>query len=217
MSSPPSWSIEASARRLGHYAWAETRLFEVLGNLAAAGSAAAGSGHAWPVHAGPDLARFRLACLAHARHHAWHADLWRQRLPLVPGLGADVVVVAPNAEVVALFDELDRAAAEPTEDAESTEGAGPLVAAVGVFRVILPWLADTHQAHLASARRVSDGPVLRALELVVADHAQHRRQGAALLGSLTWSSREDLARPGALQTGMEARWAAGAPWQGWAT
>lgn len=220
--SAPSWSIEASARRLGHYAWVETRLFEVLSSLAGAGLAGAGpglagpGGQAGPGFTGPGLARLRLACLAQARHHAWHADLWLRRLPLVPGLGPDAVVVAPNPEVVALLDELARAAREPTEPTATTEGAAPPVAVVGVFRVVLPWLSATHEAHLGSARGVSDGPVMRALDLVAADHARHRRQGEVLLGSQAWSP-EDLARTRVLQSGMEARWPAGGPWQGWAT
>lgn len=190
MSTPPSWSIEATARRLGHYAWVEQRLFEVLGGLAAIGGR---------------RGELRLACLAHARHHAWHAELWRRRLPLLPGLGADVVVVAPNDSVASLLD----GAAQPGSD----PGAG----LVGVYRVALPQLVAVYRRHLASARRVADGPVMRALDLVLADEVRDWHEGEALLASEVPGTAGALAVPGPPEGPPGGRGGPGGPWHGWDT
>src|SRR3546814_4627208 len=60
-----SFTVEESARRVGHYKWIEMRLFEVLGG--------------W-VATVPELdVKLRLG--THCYHHAWHAELWHKRLP----------------------------------------------------------------------------------------------------------------------------------------
>src|SRR3546814_17004887 len=62
---PGSFTVEESARRVGHYQWIEMRLFEVL------------SGWVAPV---PELdVKMRLG--THRFHHPWHAALWHKRLP----------------------------------------------------------------------------------------------------------------------------------------
>ncbi|MBW3615381.1 MAG: hypothetical protein KY439_08755, partial [Actinobacteria bacterium] len=62
---PAPLSLEEAARRLGHYRWLEMRLFEVLGG--------------W-VGSVPQLdVKLRLG--PHSLHHAWHAELWEERLP----------------------------------------------------------------------------------------------------------------------------------------
>ena len=62
---PGSFSVEETARRVGHYKWAEMKLFEALGG--------------W-IATVPELdIKMRLG--THCYKHAWHAELWHKRLP----------------------------------------------------------------------------------------------------------------------------------------
>ena len=82
------FTIEESARRLGHYRWASIRLFEVLGSWVASVPE-------------PDVKVFLAAA---SRRHGWHADLLRERLPEVRELNIGHAIVAQ-----ALFTGFDRA------------------------------------------------------------------------------------------------------------
>jgi hypothetical protein len=142
----PAWSIEGTAIRLGGYAWVEQRLFEVLGGLVRTGGSP----------------RVAMVALAHASHHAWHAELWRARIPILAHLAVGSLVVPPSAEV-----------------ADALEGPGE---SSMVYRVVLPGLVEVYARHLDRARPVADGPVIRALELVLADERRDLSEGQALLG-----------------------------------
>jgi len=70
---PGSFTVEESARRVGHYKWIEMRLFEALGG--------------W-VATVPELdVKLRLG--THCYHHAWHAELWHKRLPELREMNPD--------------------------------------------------------------------------------------------------------------------------------
>src|SRR5439155_1274578 len=62
---PGLFPVEEAARRVGHYAWIEMRLFEALGG--------------W-VATVPEL-DVKTTLGRHCYHHAWHAELWHKRLP----------------------------------------------------------------------------------------------------------------------------------------
>lgn len=154
----PPWTIEGTAVALGGYAWLENRLFEVLGRLAAS----------------PGVPpQMRVLALAHAAHHAWHAELWRARIPLLPHLPVPAVVVPPDPAAENLLDATD-----------------PKLVLSTVCRVILPGLVDVYERHLGGASPISDGPVIRALELVLADERRDLSEGIAALEGL----ERDLAR-----------------------
>jgi len=152
--------IRDTVRRLARRRWAERRLFEVLGG--------------WSLDCPePDVAR-HLAAQAH--HHAWHASLWDERLPLLhDGDPADVV---PPGELVALYDGM----AAPRDTLERL---------VGLARVVLPALLAGYDADRAAATPVADAPVLRALGLVITDVENDWRATTTFLGSLVRTGAEE--------------------------
>jgi hypothetical protein len=145
---------------VGGYRWIEQRLFELLGG--------------WSAEAvEPEL---RVHLDAQSERHAWHASLWADRLPVRDGVSADSLTVAPTG-AAPVFRALDEAGPE----------AAPLVAAL--YRVVLPRLVTGYSSHLRAAVPVSDGPVIRALRLVLADEIEDWHAGERLVQGL-------LARPG---------------------
>lgn len=160
-SSPVGVGLVESARRLGHYAWIEERLFEVLGG--------------WVQEtAEPDV---KLHLATHGPRHAWHAQLWRERFPSVHELDVDHAVAPPGDALVSFVAAL----------AEPTGGALTIEKLVGVHRVAIPHLIATYTRHQVEAAPVADGPVLRALGFVVADEVEAWREGEVLLQSLVRS------------------------------
>lgn len=162
----PPPSLEAAAARLGHYAWLERRMFEALGGWAAAA---------------PEPA-VRVLCDRHARQRAWHASLWQDRLPVLADVDRASLIAAPNG---AWSDGLTFLAAP--ESARFLAGA---------YRVVGTHQRDTYRAHLASASPVSEGPTIRALELVLADQDRQASEGESLIGLLC---RQDAASSGDLE------------------
>ena len=151
-------TVEESARRIGHYQWIEMRLFELLGG--------------WIVEV-PELAvKERLG--SHGHQHAWHAELWHARLPVLRDMDPNGWVVSPNAE-------MDRFV-EALADAEGPEHT--IEKLVGVYRVLLPRLITTYGSHLAAASTVSDAPVIRSLRLTLSDEIEEWRDGEQMVQSL---------------------------------
>ena len=151
-------ALEESARRVGHYQWIEMRLFELLGE--------------W-IQDVPELAvKERLG--VYGQQHAWHAELWHARLPVLRDMDPVRWVVAPTAGMVRFVEALaDVRGPEHTIDK-----------LVGVFRVLLPRLITTYGSHLAAASTVSDGPVIRSLRLTLADEIEEWREGERMIQSL---------------------------------
>lgn len=148
----PGLGIEDGARLLGAYAWTEGRLFEVTGALAA--------DERWP----EAVVLFD----AQSQQHAWHASLFAERLPLLPGLEAGGLTRAPSPAVSGA---LDRLASAP--------GSAARLAVLA--RVLLPRLVTGYRRHLARSRPWSDGPLTRALRLVVRDEVEAQLEAEALL------------------------------------
>lgn len=155
---PGSFSVEESARRVGHYKWVEMKLFEVLGG--------------W-VATVPELdVKLRLG--THCYHHAWHAELWHKRLPELREMNPDRLTVPPNDELVRFVDALS----EP-EAADQT-----IEKLVGVYRVLLPHLIGVYTFHLNNTSSITDAPTMRSLKFVLQDDFDDWRDGAMLLESL---------------------------------
>ena len=76
---PAAETLEDSARRIGHHAWVEQRLFETLGTWV-------------PTTPEPEA---KALVAEQSLHHAWRAELWHGLLPVVPHLAVDDLVVAP--------------------------------------------------------------------------------------------------------------------------
>ncbi|MGH9118600.1 MAG: hypothetical protein ACRD0A_12220 [Acidimicrobiales bacterium] len=153
--SPPApLTLEASGRRFGHYVWAERRLFEILG--------------AWSGDTSDPAARPVLA--ANAAHHAWRAEVLATRLPTASGLDVSGWIGPPSADLVTCF--------------SAVEEPGPTATAarlVGVYRVIVPHLAEAFLYHLDRVVEISDRPSIRWLRLVLRDELADWRAGVGLL------------------------------------
>jgi hypothetical protein len=150
--------IETSAHRAGEHRWIEQRLFEILGR--------------WSAEITVPEAKGLLG--AQSYHHAWHAELWRGCLPTLPHLDPDGATAAPSLGLAAVFDDV-------------ADGAGDhdaLERLVGVYRLVVPRLAAAYARRQTEASVVTDGPVLRALELIGPDLARDGDAGERLVQSL---------------------------------
>ncbi len=156
-------TIEQSGRRIGHHVWVEMRLFETVGR--------------WSGTVPEPRARALFARQSH--HHAWHAELWHALLPALPHL-APSQLVAPDeadAEIVATLTSLDH-------DDEAAADDGTVARLSALYRVAFPRLHATYTDHLEHTTVVTDGPTARALRLALADLADDRADGEALIGAL---------------------------------
>lgn len=157
-------SLRESARRMGAYRWIESRLFEVLGG--------------WAVSV-PEL-EVKLALAAHAREHAWHAELWRDQLPTAGGMTPEGLTRPANDGIEAFLDAL----VEPGGPERTIERL------VGAYRVLVPRLIAAYSGHLDVASAVSDGPVIRVLRLVLRDDLEGWSRGEALIQSLLGTEQQ---------------------------
>jgi hypothetical protein len=155
---PGSFTVEETARRVGHYKWIEMRLFEVLGG--------------W-VATVPELdVKLRLG--THCYHHAWHAELWHKRLPELREMNPERLTVPPNDELVAFVDAL-------------TEPEGPeltIEKLVGVYRVLIPAKVAAYTYHRNNTSTITDAPTIRSLGFILQDEMDDWRDGEMMLQSL---------------------------------
>jgi hypothetical protein len=161
---PGLFTVEESARRVGHYKWVEMRLFEVLGG--------------W-VATVPELdVKMRLG--THCYHHAWHAELWHKRLPELREMNPDRLTVPPNDELVAFVDAL-------------TEPEGPdltIEKLVGAYRVLIPAKIAAYTYHRNNTSTITDAPTIRSLEFILQDELNDWRDGEMMLQSLIETPEE---------------------------
>ena len=139
----------------GHCRWLETRLFEVVG--------------AW-VAAEPDPAA-KAMLSAHSLRHAWHAQVWHDRMPRVAHLDVDVLTAPAGPGVAAVVDAL-----------AATTGADQTVERLaGLTRLVLPRLVAAYRARLEAAHPLADGPTVRWLGVVLADEVAATAEAERLL------------------------------------
>jgi len=174
---PGAFDVDETARRVGHYAWVETKLFEALGG--------------W-VATVPELdVKLRLG--THTFHHAWHADLFRKRLPELREMKPERLTLAPNPELEAFVEALT----EP-ESPELT-----IEKLVGVYRVLIPHKIAAYTYQMNNTSRITDAPTIRILNFILQDEFDDWRDGEMLIQSLL-RSPEDAARAAAHQGRLEA-------------
>jgi hypothetical protein len=163
----------------GHCRWLESRLFEVLG--------------AWV--AGEPDPEVKAALAAHSLRHAWHAEVWRERLPRVTHIDADALTVPAGDGVAGVIGALERA-----------RGADQTVERlVGVARLVLPRLVAAYRARIQAAHPLADGPTVRWLGLVVADEAAALTEVDRLLQArLEGDGRALVERAAAFQVELES-------------
>lgn len=158
---PGRFSVDETAKRVGHYKWIEMRLFELMGG--------------W-VAVAPELdVKLRLG--THCYHHAWHSELWHRRLPELREMNPDRLTQAPNPELEAFV----AALAEP-EAAEQT-----IEKLVGLYRVLLPHLIAAYTYHVNNTSSTTDAPTIRSLNFCLQDDIEEWREGEMMIQSLLTS------------------------------
>jgi hypothetical protein len=171
--------VEATARRVRHYRYAEERLMRVMAG--------------W-IALTPELPA-KLLLGRHVWDCAQHADQWGKRLP---ELRAPAQVSEPSSpEFARLLD-----AVETREEWGET-----IERLTGVYRVLKPHLADVYAGHLARVNRVYEPPTQRILERCLADERRHIADGQAVLAGLLREAGDRTraaAWERALQEGLDA-------------
>jgi hypothetical protein len=127
-----------------------------------------------------------------SRHHGWRAELWEGQQPLLHDI--EVPRVPPEQELVAVFGEV--AAAAATADR-----------LVGLYRVLLPWVAAGYRTLVATASEVADGPVARVARIVLGDLEVDCRAGERVIESTITDA--DVAQATARQSHLEVALRAG--------
>jgi hypothetical protein len=148
-------TLDETARLVGGHRWLEARLFEILGGWVGSIS---------------DLDS-KLLLDRHSQHHAWRADQWWDRLPVLAGVDREGFVMARSPAVGAFVVAL-------------AEEESPVERLAGAYRVALPRLVGTYERHRSQANPASDGSVIRTLDLLLPDVTADWREGELLLQQL---------------------------------
>ena len=178
------FGLEHAAERAGRHRWAEMRLFEVMGG--------------WVQTVPEPDVKIRLHTDSY--RHAWHAELWRRRLPGGPGAADEGLTVPGDEGMGRVMDALGGPGG----------AAGTLEKLVGLYRVVLPRRVATCRQHRETASEVRDGSAIRVLDLVLDDEEEDWRRGELLLQSLL-RTEEDVHRAAAHQARLEALLASPGP------
>ena len=173
---PGLFSVEETARRVGHYKWTEMRIFELMGG--------------W-VATVPEL-DIKLRLGTHCYHHAWHSELWHKRLPELREMNPERLTLPPNDEYVAFTDALG----EPEAPEQTIEKL------VGLYRVLLPRLIAAYTYHLNNTSEITDAPTIRSLKFCLQDDIEEWREGEMLVQSLL-DSPEEIKRASVHQARLE--------------
>ena len=171
---PSAFTLEETARRLGAYRWVELRLYEAMGS--------------W-VDSIPEL-EVRVAVGAACGAHAWHADVWLDRLPEARAFDPDALTVPAHAGVADLLEAV-------------AASNGTLERLVAAYRIVVPRLVAAYTAHASHTSAAADRPVARSLGIVLSDELAAWRDGELLVQSMV-ATADDAARAAAHQARLEA-------------
>ncbi len=161
---PGMFDVEETARRVGHYKWAEMKLFEALGG--------------W-IATVPEIdVKLRLG--THCYKHAWHAELWHNRLPELREMNPERLTVPPNDAMVRFI-----AALTEPEAPEMT-----IEKLVGVYRVFIPHFISAYTFHLNNTSQITDGPTSRSIKFILQDEFDDWRDGEMLIQTLLTTPAE---------------------------
>ena len=167
--------LGTTAALVGEYRWIEGALYRALGE--------------WVTDVPIPAVQVHLD--GQSMRHAWHAELWAERLPVLDGADPDALT-RPSAPSAAVFAAL---AGEPSpmggpgppwpEGADREPGPpGALPRLAGLYRVVLPRLVTSYTRHLRVVAPVADGPLRRALQLVLRDEVEDWLSGERLVQRL---------------------------------
>jgi hypothetical protein len=182
--------LHGAAGLLGAYCAIERALFELTGALA--GTAELDD---------PEVLVFLDGL---SGEHAWHAELWSDRLPVLSSIDPRTLVTVPEPAGRALDDLRTRP---------------PIAQIAGLVRVVLPRLISSYARHEAAASPAAERPTLRALRLVLRDEIEAWVAGEGHLERLLDTPkavREAVKVASALEVGLaEASLTRGlVPWPG---
>ncbi|MGH9045796.1 MAG: hypothetical protein ACRDVW_00610 [Acidimicrobiales bacterium] len=165
--------LEQAAALLGAYCAIERRLFELTGAMAQ----------------DPEMPKeVQLYLDTLSAQHAWHAELWADRLPVVASIDAQALVVVPPP--------VDQVIA-------ATASAGRIDCLAALFRLVLPRLVSSYSRHAMVATAVSEAPTMRALTLVLRDEAEEWAGGEHLVERVL-RGPEAVASAGRLVVALES-------------
>jgi hypothetical protein len=170
--------LDVVARLVGSYQWVERRLFEVLG--------------VWVMS--EPVPEAQVLFDVYSQQHAWHAELFAERLPALDSVDPESLVLPPSAEVDRMLalvagvvpDDQDPAATEAASRPGRLEvpAGGTLPRLVGIGRVVLPRLVTGYTLHLRRVSPVVDAPLARCLRLALRDEAEEWQALEALTQAL---------------------------------
>jgi hypothetical protein len=172
-------ALEVQARLVGSYHWLERRLFEVLGSWVAS-------------EAVPEA---QVLFDVYSQQHAWHAELFADRLPALDSVDVGALTLPPSPEVDRMLAVLagtvpdaEHAAADGTlmgrGSGSGVPAGGTLPRLVGLGRVVLPRLVTGYTLHLRRVVLGVDAPLTRSLRLVVRDEVEQWQAVEALTQTL---------------------------------
>jgi hypothetical protein len=169
--------LGTTAALVGGYRWIEQALYELLGS--------------WVTDV--PLPGAQVLLDAQSTRHAWHAELWADRLPVLAGFDPEGLTTPPEPArtVLATLAGNGPPAGVPgwswapaNDDGSAIGPPGALPRLAGLYRVVLPRLVVSYGRHLAAASPVADGPVIRALRLILADEVEDWHAGERLVQRL---------------------------------
>jgi hypothetical protein len=172
---PVPLTLSSTAALVGEYRWIENALYSMLGE--------------WVTDM--PVAAVQVHLDGQSLRHAWHADLWADRLPVLAGTDP-AGLTEPSDPSAAVFAALS-GVSPPTEgpgstwppaDQEAPGRPGALPRLAGLYRVVLPRLVTSYERHLRVAGPVTDGPVARTLKLVLNDEIEDWHAGERLVQRL---------------------------------
>jgi hypothetical protein len=144
--------LDEAVRLVGGHLWAESRLFETIGGWVAS----------------TDEPEAKLLFDRHSQHHAWRAQQWWDRLPVLADIERERLIQPPTP-----------AAAGAGAALAGLDGTVPRLA--GAYRVALPRLFAAYHRHRLQADPTSDASAIRTLDLLVPDVVADWREGEVFL------------------------------------
>ncbi len=157
--------IFRAAEVQGAYRWVEHQLFELTGQWSSTAAVPAVRVH------------FDQQSLA----HAWHADLWADRLPMLDGVDREALTRPSGPVLAALVTALADGGRSPDDDPSVATDLRRLTA---LSRTVLPALVTEYRSHLGRTVAVAEQPTMRVLRLVADDDAAAVEAGEALQAAL---------------------------------
>lgn len=140
-------TFESAVERIHWYYRAEAEIFAFLGHMASEDIP------------GGLSALERVVYATQSRYHGFHAELWRELLPTPGQAFSELATQTPDSNTVLIG-----------ATGTSPELAGES-AIESLYGELLPAVAHLYEGHLSVASRMTDGPIVRVLRLVLGSRA----------------------------------------------